>query len=237
MAAGAIVLASAAMTANAENTVAEGFTVTKNFFHEFDASGNIYRTGMGVNQKVYALDKNNGKIMEVSATGTKVLDLDATGCNSLTCDDAGNIILKVGGFGDKGDKADHYRIYPAAGGDAVDVKLAENEGVAAFVGRSDEIGKAIGNVLSDEGGAFFVLANATSLIRPVILNNGAQNTDFSEYLNSVLPDVAANTMSIAVPRAKTMEELLALEDVYNQGAYYRTDANYQIQGINAELSA
>ena len=49
MAAGAVVLASAAMTANAENTVAEGFTVTKNFFHEFDATGNIYRTGMGVN--------------------------------------------------------------------------------------------------------------------------------------------------------------------------------------------
>lgn len=240
MAAGAVVLASAAMTANAENTVAEGFTVTKNFFHEFNGNtglGNAYRTGMGVNQKVYALDKNNGKIMEVSATGTKVLDLDATGCNSLTCDDAGNIILKVGGFGAEGDKADHYRIYPAAGGDAVDVQLAANEGVADFVGRSDEIGKAIGNVLSDEGGAFFVLANKTSLIRPVILNNGAQNTDFSEYLNSVLPDATANTMSIAVPRAKTMEELLALEDVYNQGAYYRTDANYQIQGINAELSA
>lgn len=240
MAAGAVVLASAAMTANAENTVAEGFTVTKNFFHEFNGNtgaANAYRTGMGVNQKVYALDKNNGKIMEVSAEGTKVLDLDATGCNSLTCDDAGNIILKVGSFGGTTDKADKYRIYPAGGGDAVDVKLAANEGVADFVGRSDEIGKAIGNVLSDEGGAFFVLANATSLIRPVILNNGAQNTDYSEYLNSVLPDVAANTMSIAVPRTKTMEELLALEDVYNQGAYYRTDANYQIQGINAELSA
>lgn len=237
MAAGAFVLASTAMTAAADDITAEGFTVTQNFFHEIPIAANNIRTGMGVNQKVYAFDKANAKIIEVSAEGVKTLDLDATGCNSLTCDDAGNIILKVGGFGAAGDKADHYRIYPAAGGEAVDVQLAANEGVADFVGRSDQIGKAIGNVLSDEGGAFFVLANATSLIRPVILNNGAQNTDYSEYLNSVLPDVAANSTSIAVPRAKTMVELLALEDVYNQGAYYRTDANYQIQGINAELSA
>lgn len=232
MAAGAFVLASTAMTAAADDITAEGFTVTQNFFHEIPIAANNIRTGMGVNQKVYAFDKANGKIIEVSAEGVKTLDLDATGCNSLTCDDAGNIILKVGGFGDKGDKADHYRIYPAAGGEAVDVQLAENDGVSEFVGRSDQIGKAIGNVLGDEGGAFFVLANTTSYIRPVILANGEQNADYADYINSVLPDQAATSMSIAVPTKKTMEELLGLSDLYNEGAYYRSDANYQIQGID-----
>ena len=110
MAAGAFVLASTAMTAAADDITAEGFTVTQNFFHEIPIAANNIRTGMGVNQKVYAFDKANGKIIEVSAEGVKTLDLDATGCNSLTCDDAGNIILKVGGFGAAGDKADHYRI-------------------------------------------------------------------------------------------------------------------------------
>lgn len=232
MAAGAFVLASTAMTAAADDITAEGFTVTQNFFHEIPIAANNIRTGMGVNQKVYAFDKANAKIIEVSAEGVKTLDLDATGCNSLTCDDAGNIILKVGGFGAAGDKADHYRIYPAAGGEAVDVQLAENDGVSEFVGRSDQIGKAIGNVLGDEGGAFFVLANTTSYIRPVILANGEQNADYADYINSVLPDQAATSTSIAVPTKKTMEELLGLSDLYNEGAYYRSDANYQIQGID-----
>ena len=42
----------------------------------------------------------------------------------------------------------------------------------------------------------------------------------------------AEKITIEIFKKKTMEELLGLSDLYNEGAYYRSDANYQIQGID-----
>ena len=224
--ASALVVAGAAMAQDAP------FTVTKVWEYNYETAGNPVRDGAGVNGKVYLFDKAAGKVLAVDAAGATELAIDAAGCNAITADDAGNIILKVGGFGSAADAQNSYRIFHGAEGDATAVEFAAIEG---YAGRADLLGRAIGDVWSEEGAAFFTTANATGLVRPIVIQNGEANTDLTEYTNDVVIPSAANTMSTAVPSKTTMAELLEIDPLYEGGFYFRsTSSAKNIYGWNAD---
>ena len=201
-------------------------------------AANPYRDGTAFNGNVYLLDKTNGKVVKVGAEGVETLDLDAAGCNAITSDEAGNIILKIGGFGAAADLSNKYRIFPADG--SASFELTVGNGSDGFVaGRADELGRAVGNIMSDEGGVFYATANGSKKVRTVCIVNGEEATDYTEYVNDKDPSAAANTMSMAQPAFNTMEEFYAMYDelgdnFYNATFYYRSDASYNVEKFDVD---
>ena len=97
------------------------------------------------------------------------------GSMGICADDAGNIIVQneSGTFGTQTGDSRPIRIYPAAGGEAVDITLIlPSMGVTC--GRSDFFGKASGNVLSEEGGTFYLLCANSPYVYILPIKNGAK---------------------------------------------------------------
>ena len=215
---GALAVAGGAMAQLAADAP---FTVEKDWNYTYAAAGNPVRDATGVNGKVYLLDKGNAKVVAVDADGATDLAINAAGCNAISADDAGNIILKIGGFGAAADQLNKFRLFNGAEGDGTDVELpAITE--PAYAGRADELGRAIGNVWSEEGAVFFTTANSTGRVRPVVIQNGEPNADLCEFTNDVEIPTAANTMSTAVPSKTTVAEELEIDPLYEGGFYFRS---------------
>ena len=102
------------------------------------------------------------------------------GSTGICADDAGNIIVQneSGTFGTQTGDSRPIRIDPAAGGEAVDITLIlPSMGVTC--GRSDFFGKASGNVLSEEGGTFYLVV--CEIVRMFIFCRSRIGADMASY--------------------------------------------------------
>ena len=172
---------------------------------------NDSRFGTGVDVAIYYNDKANAKVMKISADGTVAEYAAVAGLGTgITSDDAGNIIVNVG-F-PNAESGYHFVIIPADGSAQVDLQLTMPEGVEA--GRVDQVGRVAGNVLSDEGGFFFLGPNGTTEVVLVQVKNGVQVTDELGYYTSEykpLPGETGNTSCIIQP-LYSFEELVDMGD-------------------------
>lgn len=208
-------------------------TFTEKWSQKVEATSNPIRYGTGTQGKIYLFNKATGEILKVDENGSSVLTT-VTGCNSITSDDAGNIIMKKGGFGSNNDQNLNYLIIPADGSANIDVTVTRQD-PSEWVGRQDEIGRVTGDVMSETGGVFFATANGKSGALPIVIMNGEAQSEYSEYTpDNVAGLTAANTMSIANPITRNVEDLLAMDPLYLNGYYFRSDANYTIMAFDAD---
>lgn len=215
------------------------FTVTENYAKKYLAGDDTWgtevassevRTAAGVNGKLYAVNKAQRKLFSFDGEGVKLVrsDLPEGLGTSIAADDAGNIIVVTGWAGANSSK--HFYLVPADGSDIVDLGATApfaglNDNSYAG-GRSDNLGRIVGDMLSDDGGIFFVTYEGCTAPGALHIANGAYVEDAFEYSCSPVK-TPADAQSIAIPMFNRFADQYEADPNYN--AYYliRRGENFQ----------
>lgn len=159
------------------SAIAQNPTLTEDWKYTEDipAVANA-RWGVGLKGQVWTNDKSvpqliywdkDGKHPVTNAEGAAI-GWTGTG---IGCDDAGNIFGNTG-FPNAVSSTD-YMILPAGGNALQELKVTLPEGAVA--GRMDYIGRATGNIMSAEGGAFYVTPAKSAAIAKIFVAEGKQD--------------------------------------------------------------
>lgn len=139
------------------------------------------RSATGFQGKLWTNDKDAKQLIywdeegKHVVTGAEGASLAGSG-TAITFDNAGNLIMN-GGFPNAASSTT-FQILPAGGDALIDLNVTLPEGVAA--GRMDIMGRAIGNVMSEDGGAFYIIPTGGTKIAKVFVANGAQVAEKTE---------------------------------------------------------
>lgn len=170
---------------------------------------NEFRFGTGSNGKVYTVNKAGKQLVSISPDGITAVDLSAYAPGvGITTDQAGNILINQS-FPNAASGTD-YIIVPADGSDIKPLTLTYPEGLT--VGRIDQIGRIVGDLLSEEGAAWYLTPNGSKVVGIAYVQNGEQ-AELLDYMTTeefAAPTV--NTSSIAQPLAENITDFIDLGD-------------------------
>lgn len=161
------------------------------------------RSATGFQGKLWTNDKDAKQLIYWDAEGKHVVtgaegaSLAGTG-TAITVDNAGNLIVN-GGFPNAASSTT-FQILPAGGDALIDLNVTLPEGVKA--GRMDVMGRAIGNVMSEDGGAFYIIPTEGTKIAKIFVANGAQvaeKTEASAQTIAVGSIAAADNLTYVQP--------------------------------------
>lgn len=182
---GGLAIVSAVSMANAQ-------TLTLDWSHTTDipAAANA-RWGTGFDGKVWTNDKSVQHLIYWDETGKTELQIGTNG-TAISVDDAGNILINSG-FPNV-DSSTAFQILPA-GGDALQ-PLTVTMPANATAGRMDFMGRANGNILSEEGGAIYLCPQNSTAVAKILIANGVQVPEKSK---SFAVETAGGTDGVAQP--------------------------------------
>ena len=194
------------------------------------ASGSTnVRLGQGFGGKIYMADKG-GKIIVADGTTQEdyVVDERITGIG-LTIDQKGNIIVNRN-FPNASSGVDYLLIDTEKNITELTLPKDEMEEPA----RTDQLGRAIGDFMSEEGGVFYICPNTLNAVYGVSIVNGEMNFNTFGFSASDPITGANSTTTIAQPRYESMADMYAaVEDGVIASAsdafYYRNRANKYVQ--------
>ena len=127
----------------------------------------------------------------------------------IATDDAGNILVNTG-FPNAASATD-FVIIAANLKDTYKLQITWPEGITAA--RVDQMGRIVGNMLSDEGAYMWLCNNGSTQVAIVKVVNGEQDMDYTQA--STACAVAVNTSCVAQPVYYTVAEIDALMDDLN----------------------
>lgn len=166
-----LTIASTAMAMNAQ-TLTQDWKVTEGL----PTAGNA-RWGIGFDGKVYTNDKSVPQIIAINAEGQTTVATSAAG-TAITVDGAGNFIVNDG-FPNAASSTT-FKILPAGTTEMIDLTVTLPEGVTA--GRMDFLGRAVGNVMSETGGAFYITPANSGKIAKIFVAKGVQVAEKSKAI-------------------------------------------------------
>ena len=166
-----LTIASTAMAMNAQ-TLTQDWKVTEGL----PAAGNA-RWGIGFDGKVYTNDKSVPQIIAINAEGQTTVATSAAG-TAITVDGAGNFIVNDG-FPNAASSTT-FKILPAGTTEMIVLTVTLPEGVTA--GRMDFLGRAVGNVMSETGGAFYITPASSGKIAKIFVAKGVQVAEKSKAI-------------------------------------------------------
>lgn len=132
----------------------------------------------------------------------------AAGGTAITTDDAGNIIINSN-F-PSAPSGSEWVIIPADGSDWKKISLDWTAIGMTEAARVDQVGRTVGNVLSDEGGYMWLVPNGGTQVAIFKIVNGEQDADYSAA--STAPGFALSTSCTPQPLYLTVAEIDALMD-------------------------
>lgn len=182
---GGLAIISAVSMANAQ-------TLTQDWSHTTDipAAANA-RWGTGFDGKVWTNDKSVQHLIYWDETGKTELQTGTNG-TAISVDDAGNILINSGFPNAASSTA--FQILPA-GGDALQ-PLTVTMPANATAGRMDFMGRANGNILSEEGGAIYLCPQNSTAVAKIFIANGVQVPEKSK---SFAVETAGGSDGVAQP--------------------------------------
>lgn len=182
---GGLAIVSAVSMANAQ-------TLTLDWSHTTDipAAANA-RWGTGFDGKVWTNDKSVQHLIYWDETGKTELQIGTNG-TAISVDDAGNILINSG-FPNV-DSSTAFQILPA-GGDALQ-PLTVTMPANATAGRMDFMGRANGNILSEEGGAIYLCPQNSTAVAKIFIASGVQVPEKSK---SFAVETAGGSDGVAQP--------------------------------------
>ena len=124
----------------------------------------------------------------------------------ISTDDAGNILVGTG-FPNAASATD-FIIISADLQNTYKLQVVMPEGVTAA--RCDQMGRIVGNMLSEEGAYMWICNNVATNVAIIKIVNGEQDMDYSQA--STACAVSVNTSCVAQPVYNTVEEIDALMD-------------------------
>ena len=166
-----LTIASTAMAMNAQ-TLTQDWKVTEGL----PTAGNA-RWGIGFDGKVYTNDKSVPQIIAINAEGKTTVATSAAG-TAITVDGAGNFIVNDG-F-PNATSSTTFKILPAGTTEMIALTVTLPEGVTA--GRMDFLGRAVGNVMSETGGAFYITPANSGKIAKIFVAKGVQVAEKSKAI-------------------------------------------------------
>ena len=133
------------------------------------------RWGIGFDGKVYINDKSVPQIIAINAEGQTTVATSAVG-TAISVD--GNFIVNAG-FPNAASSTT-FKILPAGTTEMIDLAVTLPEGVKA--GRLDFLGRAVGNVMSETGGAFYITPAKSGKIAKIFVAKGVQVAEKSKAI-------------------------------------------------------
>ncbi len=177
-------------------TLTQAWKITEGLPEKMDA-----RQSTVVDGKFYIQNKNTGvvEIWTKDGKSAETLTSAAGSWPAIGTDDANNIIVRIDATWPNSMPQDvaQFRIFPAAGGDPVDLQLNFTDaGLESAPARMDFFGHAKGNLLDEnEGGVLYLASQNTSVIYVVTVIGGVQDVD-NTYTASVSPLTFNNMATI-----------------------------------------
>lgn len=182
---GGLALVSAVSMANAQ-TLTQDWKYTNELPGASDA-----RWGTGFDGKIWTNNKTTSHLIYWDKDGKTELQTGTNG-TAISVDDAGNILINSG-FPNVGSST-AFQILPA-GGDALQ-PLTVTMPANATAGRMDFMGRANGNILSEEGGAIYLCPQNSTAIAKIFIANGVQ---VAEKSKSFAVETAGGSDGVAQP--------------------------------------
>lgn len=164
------------------------------------ASGRCWSTGF--DGKIYFNDYANSKLYYWTKNGLTDAGTSVAG-SAITSDEAGNIILSTTVWTAA---ATALKILPAGSSVYQDLNITLPNGMASA--SMKYIGKAIGNIMNNEGGAIFLIPSGSTSVAKVIIRNGTQvsataidvssvaTADADTYAMPLTTDVNSNVIAV-----------------------------------------
>lgn len=192
-------LAAAVVAVAAPAIAAETVTVKTDWYKTYTTDRNESRFGTGFGGKVYFNDKKNGKVMTIDKDGTVEEYAAVEGLGTgIAIDDAGNVLVSTGFSGAA--SATNYVIISAEDKTKTQLVLdINNDNAGVAPARTDQIGRVVGNLLSEDGAFFFITMNGASTVTTIFVQNGAQAMGDLSYLMSEPAPISMNTSTCAQP--------------------------------------
>ena len=182
---GGLAIVSAVSMANAQ-TLTQDWKYTDELPGASDA-----RWGTGFDGKIWTNNKTTSHLIYWDKDGKTELQTGTNG-TAISVDDAGNILINSG-FPNAASSTAFY-ILPA-GGDALQ-PLTVTMPANATAGRMDFMGRANGNILSEEGGAIYLCPQNSTAVAKIFIANGVQVPEKSK---SFAVETAGGTDGVAQP--------------------------------------
>ena len=175
-----------------EPSVIAGYSLTQDWAQtsgHLTANSNT-RWATGFDGKIYINDHANSMLYYWTANGLTNTGIASAAGTAITSDDAGNIIVSTSMYAG-GNTA--MKVLPANGSAFQSLTLTMPDGVTA--NQMQYLGKAIGNIMSAEGGAIFIFPKEATSVAKIIIKNGVQTSATKIDVNAI----TADAQSIAIP--------------------------------------
>ena len=170
-------------------------------------AGNV-RFGQGFGGKIYYADKNDKVVKVADGKTTEVyVQNDGITGTGLTIDQKGNIVVNCG-FSTNSSCANYVLIDTDKNVTSLTIP-SDDYTLGKGEGRVDQIGRAIGDFTSAEGGAFYVAPNGSTSVFGVSIVNGEINYDDFGAVSSDPMTAASTTSTMVQPRYTSMAEMYA----------------------------
>lgn len=174
------------------------------------------RDGIGGKGKIWTNDKSSAKLTYWDEAGEHSLSVGAGG-TAITMDDAGNIIISTSMYGGG---CTAYKILPYGETSVKDLSVKLPDGVTP-VGMQ-YMGRAKGDVMSAEGGVFYIGSTANAV--KVFVAGGVQDVAKSKAITTGMP-AGAETIVQPVSSSLDDDEIL-LRNRSKQNFYYWNGEKY-----------
>ena len=189
-----------------------------------ESAGRCWSTGF--DGKIYFNDYSNSKLYYWTETGLVEVGASTAGV-AITNDDANNIILATTIWTNS---AISFKILPAGSSSYQDLAVTLPDGMVT--NQMQYIGKAIGNIMSADGGAIYLFPKDATSVAKIIIKNGVQSSATKIDVNTI----TADAQSIAVPLTNDINSNeIAVRNRNNKHFYYNNGTefvSYQDNGIN-----
>ena len=150
------------------------------------------RWATGFEDKIYINDQENSKLYYWSKDGLKDTGISSATGSAITSDSHGNIILSTSMYTAG---CTSFKILPKGGTAFQDLTVTLPDGVTAT--SMQYMGKAIGNVMSADGGAIYIYPKDATAVAKIIIKNGAQASATAISVGAL--STAVDGQAIAVP--------------------------------------
>ena len=216
-------------TATDAPAIVTGYSLTQDWAQTSGhlTAGTNTRWATGFDGKIYINDHANSMLYYWTSNGLTNTNIASAAGTAITSDDAGNIIVSTSMYAG-GNTA--MKVLPANGTAFQDLTLTMPDGVTA--NQMQYLGKAIGNIMSAEGGAIFIFPKDATAVAKIIIKNGVQTSATKIDVNAI----TADAQSIAIPLTNDINSNDIVARVRGANHFYYNNGSgfvaYPDNGIN-----
>ena len=209
--------------------VVNGYSLTQDWAQTSGhlTAGTNTRWATGFDGKIYINDHVNSMLYYWTKDGLNNTGISSAAGTAITSDDAGNIIVSTSMYAG-GNTA--MTVLPANGTSFQTLSLTMPDGITA--NQMQYLGKAIGNIMSNEGGAIFIFPKDATSVAKIIVKNGVQTSATKIDVTAI----TADAQSIAIPLTNNINSNDIAARVRGSKHFYHNNGSsfvaYTDNGIN-----